>query len=423
MNGQRATIPQDWQVKTLAELGGQVTSGSRGWAAYYADHGSLFVRITNLDRSSIRLDLSSLRFVRIDPNDAEARRTRLTTGDLLVSITADIGIIGYIDDQVPKPAYINQHIARVRLDPRLVDSRFVAYYLASWEPQRRFVGSTDTGAKAGMNLTTVAALSTVVPPLAEQSRIANALTDVDDRIAILERMIAKKKAIKQGLMQQLLAGKIRLPGFTDNWRKVRLRDVGTTYGGLTGKSKGDFGAGSASFVTFTEVMAGARLLGRKLERVRVRSGERQNQVQRGDVLFNGSSETPEEVALATVVEFDPSPATYLNSFCFGYRLKDTWLIDPTFLAYFFRSGDGRKLVASLAQGATRYNISKTKLLDVQPYLPPVDEQRAIVEMLRDAESEIEACTVRLAKARAVKAGVIQQLLTGRTRLPAKEGAA
>lgn len=274
-----------------------------------------------------------------------------------------------------------------------------------------------------LNTAILSALPIWLPWRADQDAIVAALEDAHAAIEQIADLIAKKQAIKQGMMQQLLTGKTRLPGFTGDWREVKLRDAGMTYGGLTGKDKNDFGAGSASFVTFMEVMAGARLLGCRLERVRVRPDERQNQVQRGDVLFNGSSETPEEVALAAVVEFDPSPTTYLNSFCFGYRLKDARLIDPTFLAYFFRSGDGRELVASLAQGATRYNIAKTKLLEVQPFLPPIDEQWAIVDVLRDAESEIEALNVRLTKARAVKTGMMQQLLTGRTRLPVEESAA
>lgn len=214
-----------WPRKTLAELGARVTSGSRGWASHYADHGSLFVRITNLNRDDIHLDLTKSRFVDVDPDNAEAVRTRLVAGDLLVSITADIGIIGHVDESVPTPAYINQHIARVRLDPRAADSRFVAYYLSSWEPQRRFVGATDTGAKAGMNLSAVAALTTVVPSLPEQTRIADALSDADGCIAALERLIAKKQAVRQGLMQQLLTGRMRLPGFTEPWAEVTLGEL------------------------------------------------------------------------------------------------------------------------------------------------------------------------------------------------------
>ena len=255
------------------------------------------------------------------------------------------------------------------------------------------------------------------PEFSEQIAIAEIANDLAAHIAALERLIAKKQAIKQGMMQQLLTGRARLPGYTVEWAPVRLRDAGGTYGGLVGKSKEDFGTGSATFVTFMEVMEGARLRGRGLARVRVRPTERQNRVLRGDVLFNGSSETPEEVALAAVVDYDPTPTTYLNSFCFGYRLKTQNQIDPTYLAHFFRSSQGREIVSVLAQGATRYNIAKTKLMSASPMLPPIDEQRAIVSVLSDVEAEIEGLNVRLDKARAIKTGMMQQLLTGRTRLP------
>ena len=286
--------------------------------------------------------------------------------------------------------------------------------------REREVRSLVTLAGSGtgvLETTSVKRLPIWIPPLDEQVGITCRLDDASRQVDLLERLIVKKQAIKQGMMQQLLTGRTRLPGFDDVWRQIRLRDAGTTYGGLTGKEKNDFDEGAASFVTFMDVMASARLSAPRLERVRVRVGERQNQVQRGDVLFNGSSETPDEVALAAVVDFEPSPTTYLNSFCFGYRLKDARLINPMYLAYFIRSGGGRELVASLAQGAIRYNIAKTKLLEVRPLLPPVDEQRAIVAVVCDAEAEIDALNLRLAKCRAIKIGMMQQLLSGRVRLP------
>jgi type I restriction enzyme S subunit len=198
---------------------------------------------------------------------------------------------------------------------------------------------------------------------------------------------------------------------------VRLRDVGATYGGLTGKTKADFGRGDASFVTFLEVINNTRLRGRALEPVRVTKGERQSRVIRGDLLFNGSSETPEEVALSAVVDFDPDASTFLNSFCFGFRVRPDSLVDSTYLAYFFRSSAGRSLVASLAQGATRYNIAKTKFLDVELALPPLERQREIVEALGDIDDLIAALERKISKKQAIKQGMMQQLLTGRTRLP------
>ncbi|MFC7962809.1 restriction endonuclease subunit S [Rhodococcoides kroppenstedtii] len=198
---------------------------------------------------------------------------------------------------------------------------------------------------------------------------------------------------------------------------VRLREVGSTYGGLTGKTKADFGRGDARFVTFLEVINSTRLSGRALEQVEVKKGERQNSVKRGDVLFNGSSETPEEVALSAVVDFDPNISTFLNSFCFGFRLRPDAAVDSTYLAYFFRSTAGRSLVSSLAQGATRYNIAKTKFLDVELALPSIERQREIVEWLKDADDLIATLERLIAKKQAIKQGMMQQLLTGRTRLP------
>lgn len=309
---------------------------------------------------------------------------------------------------------IDNNMAAFIVDERQLDVRFAHYLLTAF----KLSDLVAVGALPSLNGGQLRSIPMLVPPrLSDQRQIAAALTDADDLIATLERLIAKKQAIKQGMMQQLLTGRTRLPGFTFEWAPVRLRDAGGTYGGLVGKSKDDFGTGSATFVTFMEVMEGARLRGRRLARVRVRPTERQNRVLRGDVLFNGSSETPEEVALAAVVDYEPTPTTYLNSFCFGYRLKDQNQIDPTYLAHFFRSSQGREIVSVLAQGATRYNIAKTKLMSVSPMLPPIDEQRAIVSVLSDVEAEIEGLNVRLDKARAIKTGMMQQLLTGRTRLP------
>jgi hypothetical protein len=93
-------IPEDWEVMQIGDLKPFVTSGSRGWAAYYSDQGSPFIRITNLSRSSIYLDLEDLRFVDLPANDSEGARTQLQDGDVLISITADIGIIGYVSSKV-----------------------------------------------------------------------------------------------------------------------------------------------------------------------------------------------------------------------------------------------------------------------------------------------------------------------------------
>jgi type I restriction enzyme S subunit len=409
-------FPADWAVVPLGKFEPFITSGSRGWAAYYADIGSTFLRITNLSRSCIYPSLKDLRYVAVPPDNSEGVRTALKAGDVLISITADIGVVGLVTEAVELPAYINQHIALVRFAADAVNSRYVAYFLAGAAAQRRFRSMTDAGAKAGMNLAGVRDVLAALPSSTnEQAAIAGALTDADALIDSLEQLLTKKRQIKQGAMQELLTGQRRLPGFSQAWALTRLGDIGRTYGGLTGKSKADFGRGDARYVTFMNVMTNIRISPDAVERVHIAPSESQNMVQPGDLLFNGSSETPEEVAFCSWVE-SCEKDVFLNSFCFGFRPFVPDRMSGLFMAYFFRARPGRNAVSSLAQGATRYNIAKTALLKASLNLPSFEEQKAIAETLSSMDAELTALESRLAKARALKQAMAQALLTGRIRL-------
>ncbi|EOA5676464.1 restriction endonuclease subunit S, partial [Pseudomonas aeruginosa] len=193
----------EWDVLRIAELKPFITSGSRGWAAYYVNHGSLFVRITNLSRDSISLDLTDSKFVNLPSGASEGVRTQLRPHDILISITADIGIIGYVDNSVPSPAYINQHIALVRFENANVCSKFVAYFLASDDAQRRFRSSTDNGTKAGMNLVSVQNTPLLLPTLLEQQRIASFFSSLDSQISAEAQKLIVLKTHRKGLMQRL----------------------------------------------------------------------------------------------------------------------------------------------------------------------------------------------------------------------------
>jgi type I restriction enzyme S subunit len=193
----------EWVEKQIGDLQPFVTSGSRGWAAFYADQGQLFVRMTNLSRESILLDLTDSKFVQLPMGANEGVRTQLKEHDVLISITADIGIIGYVDASVPSPAYINQHIALVRFDESQLCGKFVAYFLASESSERLFRVSSDVGTKAGMSLPGVQKIKVVLPSPPEQRRIADCLTSLDDLIAAQTHKLAALKTHKKGLMQQL----------------------------------------------------------------------------------------------------------------------------------------------------------------------------------------------------------------------------
>ena len=202
----------------------------------------------------------------------------------------------------------------------------------------------------------------------------------------------------------------------EGWSEARLGDLGYTFGGLTGKSGKDFGTGSATFVTFMNVMANVVLSADGVEAVNVEPGEAQNQLRAGDVIFNGSSETPEEVGFGATVP-ETLEGVYLNSFCFGFRCYPDAALDATFLSYLTRSPVGREVIRPMAQGSTRYNLAKTNLLNGLFPIPPLAEQQAIAEALSDADARVESLDALIAKKRDMKQAAMQQLLTGRTRLP------
>ena len=330
------------------------------------------------------------------------------------------------------PLCTNQSIAAIFPTDEF-NSTFLFYNLENRYDELRAL-STGDGGRGGLNLTIIRNVSVKFPPLPEQTAIATALSDTDALIGSLKTLIAKKKAIKLSAMQNLLSGKIRLPAFAqrpdgslkttrqtelgllpEDWEVVELGDVGKTYGGLSGKDKSDFDTGNSFYVPFTNVMANIEVDKNQLEKVEV--NENQNAVLEGDLLFNGSSEIPEEVCFASLVNFS-LPNLYLNSFCFGFRLtKNT--IYPKYLAYWFRSEIGRKTITFMAQGSTRYNVSKSEFIKLKLVIPSKPEQTAIAQLLSDMDAEIEALQCRLKKTQSLKQGMMQALLSGKIRLPLK----
>lgn len=252
-------------------------------------------------------------------------------------------------------------------------------------------------------------LPIIVPPtLEEQTAIATALSDADALISSLEKLIAKKRMIKQGAMQQLLQAK-------EGWEVKKLEEIGKPYGGLSGKSKADFDSGAYPYIPFMNIMSNPVIDTNYFDFVNINVGESQNSAQKGDLFFNGSSETPEEVGMCSVL-LEDVPNLYLNSFCFGFRLNKDSKENGLYLSYFFRSSEGRKLFYSMAQGATRYNLSKSNFNKLELKLPNPEEQTRIATILSDMDAEIAALEAKLEKYRKVKLGMMQNLLTGKIRL-------
>ena len=426
-------IPEDWLVVQLKQLF-VLKNGYAFKGEFFSDKGPVVLTPGNfkLDGGLYFEKRNTKRYSAIYPNSYELEKDDLVV--VMTDLTPECNLLG-------KPAFIegdevlllNQRIGKVERLVNSWDKKFLFYTLLSPSYLSTIKNAATGSTVRHTSPNTIASAWVYEPPKQEQTAIANVLSDSDALIDALEQLIAKKQAIKSAAMQQLLTGRTRLPAFAlrpdgtpkgykpselgeipEDWEVCEMGSLGFTYGGLTGKSKKDFGHGNGLYVPFTNVMANIIVDIAKLEKVHV--AENQNDVINGDLLFNGSSETPEEVCFCSLVNNDVS-GLYLNSFCFGFRRKDGAQYIPIYLSYWFRSSIGRKAVSIMAQGSTRYNISKKQFLKLSITLPSIEEQTAIATILSDMDNELQALTQKLEKARALKQGMMQQLLTGKIRLP------
>ena len=190
-----------------------------------------------------------------------------------------------------------------------------------------------------------------------------------------------------------------------NWEKSRMVEwkeissLGEYFGGLTGKSKKDFENGNAKFITYMNVFSNPSLDVNSVGKVHINEGERQNKVQKGDILFSGSSETPEEAGMSCVVTEDLEDDYYMNSFCFGLRLNNSEQYNLHYFKHVLRSYSIRQAISKTASGVTRFNISKARFGKVQIPIPPIAEQTRIVSILDTFTDSIENLKQQIAQRR------------------------
>nr|WP_269448297.1 restriction endonuclease subunit S [Jeotgalicoccus saudimassiliensis] len=226
-------------------------------------------------------------------------------------------------------------------------------------------------------------LSIKFPSIDEQKKIKDLICKVDNLASLHQESITKTHQIFQIFQSKMSANleentpKIRNINYSNQWNQSRLGDIGNTFTSLSGKTKDDFGHGDAEYVPYLNVfnnpIADTSLTDK------IMKDPKQNSLQYGDILFTVSSETPNEVGMSSVW-LDNRPNVYLNSFCFGFR--PVMKYDHLFLANLLRSDSFRKQMYILAQGVSRYNISKIKAMDIKLKLPIYEEQVYIGEFFK-----------------------------------------
>ncbi|MBS1747576.1 MAG: restriction endonuclease subunit S [Bacteroidetes bacterium] len=388
-------IPEDWEVRKLGELG-DVKMCKRIFQNQTSEFGEIpFYKIGTFGK------LPDAFISRKIYEDYKNRFSYPSKGCVLISAAGTIGrTVVYYDEE---SYYQDSNIVWIDNKETIVSNKLLRHILDIVNY------NTEGGTIQRLYNSILRNTIFACPPLPEQQVIATALSDCDAWIDSQEKRLAKKRLIKQGAMQQLLSPK-------ENWEVKKLGEIGKTFGGLSGKAKEDFGIGDNYYLPFLNIINNVVIDKCYIEKVKIKQGEYQNKVLKGDLLFNGSSETPEELGISSVL-LDEINDLYLNSFCFGYRLFNKE-INPLYISYLMRSTHGRKIIFHLAQGATRYNLSKSNFLELEIPFPSLAEQTRIATILSDMDAEITAMENELAKSRQIKQGMMQELLTGKRRLPA-----
>ena len=385
-------IPEHWHIRQLVDIcmpqgivrgpfGGMlkkdtfVTSGFKVYEQQNAIYKSSEIGSYFVDRSKY----------------AEMHRFSVSPGDFIISCSGTIGRIFQIPPDAPQ-GVINQALLKLTTDDEVVYDQYF-YILFEWDKfQIRIIDSTQGGAMKNLvGMDVFRTITVVLPPLSEQRAIAEALSDVDGLLNALEALIAKKRAIKQAVMQQLLTGKTRLPGFSGAWEAKRLGEVAHI---KTGSKNNEDKNENGQYPFF----------------VRSAVVERIN-----SYCFDGEAILiPGEGGIGSIFHyingrFDCHQRVYMiNRFATDICGKLVYYI----MVFQFGSHAMQNTVKATVDSLrlpTFKNFSFSIPTDIA-------EQHAIASVLSDMDSEIAALEQRRDKTRAIKQGMVQQLLTGRVRL-------
>lgn len=401
-------IPEDWDVVSTSDACSKIQDGT-----HFSPRvgGNDYLYITSKNIRFGYLDVTSAPRIDADQHHEIYRRSDVKKGDLL--LTKDGANTGNAClNKLNEEFSLLSSVAFLRFQP---DKHCAAYFLQQIlapQGQRQIQDQMAGNAITRLTLEKIKKLRFPAPPTkAEEEAIAAALSDVDALITALDRLIAKKRDIKQAAMQELLTGKKRLPGFSEEWSSVCLGELGSFSKGR-GIKKNDVIADGLPCVRYGEIYTHHNDHIREFHSyISPDIAAESQQIRNGDLLFAGSGETAEEIgkcvaylndkeayAGGDIIIFTPNRQ---NSMYFGYLMNHTPIVIQK---------------ARMGQGDAVVHISSKNLAQLVFRCPPIEEQVAIVNVLSDMDAEITVLEARRDKTKALKQGMMQELLTGRIRL-------
>ena len=418
-------MPNTWSIALGEEVASKVTKGSSPkWQGFdYQSDGVLFVTSENVRDGY--LDVTSPKY--LPPEfSLKQKNSILKVDDILINIVgASIGrsckFVG-----ITSPANVNQAVCVFRSRPE-VSSDFILASFQSSKGVDRLLSSQAESARPNVSLSDIRKFDITLPPLPEQESIAEVLSSWDRGIRKLEAKLASKQRIKKGLMQELLSGHPRVPGFgrewgiqdgacsiPEEWNTVKLGDIGTFSKG-SGASKAELSPAGSPCLRYGEIYTSQDFVLSKFRSfINKQAAANSKRMKANDLLFAGSGETREDIGKSIA---------YMQNDEEAYAGGDIVILSvdsnesrADYLSYYLNT-IGRKQLNRLGQGQSVVHIYAKGLAKVDLTLPPIEEQQAIVKILNAADRELDALERKLSNWKAQKKYLLNNLVDGTIRLP------
>jgi type I restriction enzyme S subunit len=407
-------IPVEWAVMPLKKISPKQSVGLViNPSSYFDDYGTVPMLVgSNIDKNKIRWESAK----RIS-NESNKRisASRLMAGDLVTVRVGDPGITAVVPPELDGCNCASVMIVRQH---NRFDSHWLCYLMNSQMGLAQ-VGDVQYGtAQKQFNISDAVNFVYPVPPLSEQKAIAEALSDADALIESLEQLLAKKRHIKQGTMQELLTGKKRLPGFDREWIEGVLGDVVERLeAGVSVNSSEQEPSSDTSCVLKTSALFNGAFRPHESKVIASSDHHRAKLNPLRDTILISRMNTPDLVGEIAYVDKD-YPWLFLPDRIWITRFRSRCTCSTRWLAYLLSSQRYRTDIKDLATGTSgsMKNISKDAILSLSILFPSEAEQTAIATILSDMDAEVAALEAKLTKARQIKEGMMQELLTGRIRL-------
>lgn len=412
-------IPEDWEITCIGEISIKVGSGitPTGGSKIYIQAGKPFVRSQNVRWGHLMLD----DIVYIDEyTHSKFNSTEIMHGDVLLNITgASIGRCAIVDSRIVG-GNVNQHVCIIRCEDNKLIPEYLMQTLISKSGQKQISEFQAGGNRQGLNFQQVKSIKIAKPAsIIEQQEICSKTHDIDSLITSLEKLIEKKKLIKQGVMQELLTGKRRLPGFSGEWETKRYGEIFQFLSTANYTREELTDTGSIKYIHYgdihTKFVNYVDLADASIPTIQDGKLKRYPLLEAGDLIMVDASEDYSGVGKSVEV-ISPNGIKAISGL-HTILLRDTaQVFADGYRAYIHAIPSVKAQLDFYTTGMKVYSISKNNLSKIEIPVPPKQEQEAIVKVLRSLMDENMSLDVKLAKFKLLKLAMMQELLTGRIRL-------